>query len=189
MESVDAPDVWKNITRKINDESGKTRSVDQVRKNFYKMRDCYKMAKDNNRQTGRGMHTCEYFEVFDRVIGQKPSVSMKTIREVGASQFMNDDYTIPKPTVISTTDKEERMIDQQDAAVISKQWSSKANRKRKRVSGASVASTLAETVKSMQADNSRQFGEFLEAWKESEARSNAQFADSLKVISQLLKKD
>ena len=82
--SSKAYEAWSKIKDEVNGK-GAEKSIQQCKAKIKTLKDTYKRVKDNNKSTGAAPKTCMFFEHFDRIFSERPSIQLKEVKEVGAS--------------------------------------------------------------------------------------------------------
>ena len=65
----------------------------QVKDKLRNLKDAYKQACDNNKQTGKSAIFCHFYEDFDKIFGARNTVNLSYAKEVsvvGSSHHVND---------------------------------------------------------------------------------------------------
>ena len=75
------------------DKLGNSKSLKQVKDKLRNLKDAYKQARDNNKQTGKSPILCPFHEDFDEIFGARDTVNLPYAKEVGvvaSSHHVND---------------------------------------------------------------------------------------------------
>ena len=75
------------------DKLGNSKSLKQVKDKLRNLKDAYKQARGNNKQTGKSPILCPFHEDFDEIFGARDTVNLPYAKEVGvvaSSHHVND---------------------------------------------------------------------------------------------------
>ena len=75
------------------DKLGNSKSLKQVKDKLRNLKDAYKQARGNNKQTGKSPILCPFHEDFDEIFGARDTVNLPYAKEVGVvanSHHVND---------------------------------------------------------------------------------------------------
>ena len=92
LETAKQHNLWTKIKVEI-DKLGNKKSLKQIKDKLRNLKDAYKQAHDNNKQTGKLPIFCPFYENFDEIFGAKDTVNLTYAKEVGvvaSSHHIND---------------------------------------------------------------------------------------------------
>ena len=82
LETAKQHSLWAKIKVEI-DKLGNPKSLKQIKDKLWNLKDAYKWARDNNKQTGKLPIFCPFYEDFDEIFGAKDTVNLSYAKEVG----------------------------------------------------------------------------------------------------------
>ena len=92
LETAKQHSLWAKIKVEIYKLRGPM-SMKQVKDKLRNLKDAYKQARDNNKQTGKSPILCPFHEDFDEIFGARDTVNLPYAKEVGvvaSSHHVND---------------------------------------------------------------------------------------------------
>ena len=92
LETAKLHNLWAKIKVEI-DKRGNPRSLKPIKDKLRNLKDAYKQARDNNKQTGKSAIFCHFYEDFDKIFGARNTVNLSYAKEVGvvgSSHHVND---------------------------------------------------------------------------------------------------
>ena len=92
LETAKQHSLWAKI-KVVNDKLGNPRSLKQIKDKLRNLKDAYKQARDNNKQTGKSPIFCPFYEDFDEIFGARDTVNLPYAKEIGvvaSSHHVND---------------------------------------------------------------------------------------------------
>ena len=92
LETAKQHSLWAKIKVEI-DKLGNPKSLKQIKGKLQNLKDAYKQAGDNNKQTGKSPIFCPFYEDFDEIFGARDTVNLLYAKEVGvvaSSHHVND---------------------------------------------------------------------------------------------------
>ena len=92
LETAKQHSLWANIKVEI-DKLRSPMSMKQVKDKLRNLKDAYKQARDNNKQTGKSPIFCPFYEDFDEIFGARDTVNLPYAKEIGvvaSSHHVND---------------------------------------------------------------------------------------------------
>ena len=107
--------IWEGIAIKLQ-ESGYSRSGDQGKTRMHNLQERYKKVKTLNNTSGQGKISFPFYEVIDKVLGRKPSITpLSTLSSVAGGSSSSSDNTwdaLETESVLSSVDglDEERFL-------------------------------------------------------------------------------
>jgi len=78
---LDKEETFKTIVASVNLVGKKT--LLQCKAKLKNLKDKYKQAKDANRRSGESFHACQYFLIFDEILGTRDSMRIPQLTQVG----------------------------------------------------------------------------------------------------------
>ena len=92
LETAKKHSLWAKIKVEI-DKLGNSKPLKQIKDKLRNLKDAYKQACDNNKQTGNSPRFCPFYEDFNEIFGARDTVNLRYGKEVGVvakSHHVND---------------------------------------------------------------------------------------------------
>ena len=92
LETAKQHRLWAKIKVEI-DKLDNPKSLKQIKDKLRNLKDAYKQARDNNKQTGKSPIFCPFYEDFDEIFVARDTVNLSYAKEVGvvaSSHHVND---------------------------------------------------------------------------------------------------
>ena len=88
LESFRQPSGWLKVKAFV-DKNGLKKSVKQIKVKLLRLKDAYKLAKENNSKTGASPQFCQYYKDFEEMLGERDAISFKNVKEVGCAKSIS----------------------------------------------------------------------------------------------------